>query len=52
MWCTDFSAVEKSQEKGIKLKANFRDKLIKLGFGGLIKFIKTKGRRKKQYDIK
>ena len=37
----------KSKEKEIKLKENFRDEKVKLGFRRWTKFIKTKGRRKR-----
>ena len=40
------SAVEKSKDKEIKLKENFGEKIIKLGFRRRTKFIMTKGRRK------
>lgn len=38
--------MEKSKDKEIKLKENFGEKIIKLGFRRRTKFIMTKGRRK------
>lgn len=45
MWNSTFWS--KSKEKEIKLKENFRDEIVKLGFRRWTKFIKKKGRRKR-----
>lgn len=45
MWNSTFWS--KSKEEEIKLKENFRDEIVKLGFRRWTKFIKKKGRRKR-----